>query len=200
MPSEAGDRRAGGDRQEQRLRPHPAAIPRDDRIDQLRLYGKDDRIGGEPGRQIGGRAIPGDTGGLGQRGRRSGRLDDHKALGRTARQPAAQHRRAHLAATHEKEGIRFRWGRGGCRIHRDVTSRHKNGLAKAKKWPCQGWCHCERSEAISRRESSVRRDCFVAALLAMTDVSQASPIGSIIAVAIASSGGLPPQMTSWNAG
>jgi len=29
---------------------------------------------------------------------------------------------------------------------------------------------------------------------------QASPIGSIIAVAIASSGGLPPQITSWKAG
>jgi len=37
-------------------------------------------------------------------------------------------------------------------------------------------------------------------LMASLGPGQASPIGSIIAVAIASSGGLPPQITSWKAG
>src|SRR5437763_7727715 len=37
-------------------------------------------------------------------------------------------------------------------------------------------------------------------LMTLLGPGQASPIGSIIAVAIASSGGLPPQITSWKAG
>src|SRR6202022_2480889 len=48
------------------------------------------------------------------------------------------------------------------------VSRHQIVLPRHRILPLVQFCHCERSEAISRQYHSVNRDCFVAVLLAMT--------------------------------
>ena len=100
---EPGQSFARDDRNEDRFPANPAPVERQYRVDDLRLDGEDHRIRHQFARQCVGRPVPFHGGVRSKGGRRPLRLDDENAGGRAVRDPAAEHRRPHLAAADKDE-------------------------------------------------------------------------------------------------
>ena len=101
--AEPGQSLTGDNRDKERFGAGPATIRRQHRLDDLRLDGKDNGIRHQLARQCADRGVPCYFGRRRAPGRHAFRLHDVELRDRAAGEPAAQHRRPHLAAPDKHE-------------------------------------------------------------------------------------------------